>query len=69
MTEEENEDLFDDVNDIEISDETGGLYEHLNLVVDKKQEPLRIDKYLLLFRQNSTRNKNFANLSCRQCSG
>ncbi|OPC25291.1 RNA pseudouridine synthase [Elizabethkingia anophelis] len=57
MTEEENEDLFDDVNDIEISDETGGLYEHLNLVVDKKQEPLRIDKYLLLFRQNSTRNK------------
>lgn len=39
MTEEENEDLFDDVNDIEISDETGGLYEHLNLVVDKSRNP------------------------------
>lgn len=38
-------------------DETEELYEHLNLVVDKNQEPLRIDKYLLIFRQNSSRNK------------
>ncbi|NAW51795.1 RluA family pseudouridine synthase [Elizabethkingia argentiflava] len=57
MSEEENKDLFEDVDAIEIADEGKDLYEHLNLIVDKKQEPLRIDKYLLLFRQNSTRNK------------
>jgi len=44
MQEEENED----------SEE---LYEHLSLQVDRNQEPLRIDKYLSLFKQNSTRNK------------
>lgn len=37
--------------------ESEGLYEHLNMTVDKGQEPLRIDKYLLIFRQNSSRNK------------
>lgn len=37
--------------------ESSGLYEHLNIKVDPKQEPLRIDKYLSIFRQNSTRNK------------
>ena len=37
--------------------ESEGLYEHLNLKVDKNQEPLRIDKFLLIFRQNSSRNK------------
>ncbi len=41
----------------EIEDENNGLYEHLNLKVDPGQEPLRIDKYLLIFRQNSSRNK------------
>ena len=39
------------------SEEHDGLYEHLNIVVDKNQEPLRIDKFLLIFRQNSSRNK------------
>lgn len=39
------------------SDESQGLYEHLHLTVDKGQEPLRIDKYLQIFRQNSSRNK------------
>ncbi len=34
-----------------------GLYEHLRLNVDPGQAPLRIDKYLLIFRQNSSRNK------------
>lgn len=38
-------------------DEGDSLYEHLHLVVDKKQEPLRIDKFLLIYRQNSSRNK------------
>lgn len=38
-------------------EENSGLYEHLKLKVDPGQEPLRIDKYLLIFRQNSSRNK------------
>ena len=41
----------------QIEDENSGLFEHLNLTVDKKQEPLRIDKFLLIYRQNSSRNK------------
>ena len=44
-------------------EETSGLYEHLSITVDKKQEPLRIDKFLLLYRQNSSRNK--ISQSCR----
>ncbi len=41
----------------EIGDENNGLYEHLKLKVDPGQETLRIDKYLLIYRQNSSRNK------------
>lgn len=33
------------------------LYEHHKIVVDKGQNPLRIDKYLMKFIQNATRNK------------
>ena len=33
------------------------LYEHHKIVVDKGQNPLRIDKYLMNFIQNATRNK------------
>lgn len=55
-TEEFLEDEF--INqDISADDENSGLYEHVNITVDKKQEPLRIDKFLLIFRQNSSRNK------------
>ena len=39
------------------SEEHDGLYEHFNIIVDKSQDPLRIDKFLLIFRQNSSRNK------------
>jgi len=38
----------------EISDE---LYERFNLTVDKGQEPLRIDKFLMNRLENATRNK------------
>lgn len=41
----------------EVSEENTGLFEHLNITVDKGQEPLRIDKYLQIYRQNSSRNK------------
>ena len=37
--------------------ESEELFEHFSIKVDKGQELLRIDKYLLNFRQNSTRNK------------
>ena len=58
---EDNEDFLDeellDLNSIDIDEENKGLYEHLNITVDSKQEPLRIDKFLLIYRQNSSRNK------------
>ena len=57
---DETEDFLEDelINqDISADDENSGLFEHLNITVDKKQEPLRIDKFLLIFRQNSSRNK------------
>ena len=57
----ENEDFLEDevlLEDENSSDEeNSGLFEHLNITVDKKQEPLRIDKFLLIYRQNSSRNK------------
>lgn len=61
---EDNEDFLDEelldsdsMENIDIDEENKGLYEHLNIKVDKKQEPLRIDKFLLIYRQNSSRNK------------
>lgn len=41
----------------EKSEEEKSLYEHFNIIVDDNQSPLRIDKYLLIFRQNSSRTK------------
>lgn len=37
--------------------ESDGLFEHLSMTVDKGQETMRIDKFLVNFRQNSSRNK------------
>ncbi len=51
----EEELLLEDENSND--EENSGLFEHLNITVDKKQEPLRIDKFLLIYRQNSSRNK------------
>ena len=54
----EDEDFLDDEHQKDSEDEeNSGLYEHFNITVDKGQEPLRIDKYLMIFRQNSSRNK------------
>lgn len=57
---DETEDFLEDEltsHDHSADEENSGLYEHVNITVDKKQEPLRIDKFLLIFRQNSSRNK------------
>jgi 23S rRNA pseudouridine1911/1915/1917 synthase len=52
------EDFFnEDLMQESAEDENGGLFEHLNIKVDKNTKPLRIDKFLLLFRKNSSRNK------------
>ncbi len=55
----QDEDQFDeDFSELENEEnEVQEMFEHLNIQVDKNQEPLRIDKYLNIFRQNSTRNK------------
>lgn len=48
----------DYIDDIELEDEDGQqLYEHLRVVVDKGQEPLRIDKFLLKKLQHTSRNR------------
>ena len=41
----EEEILLEDENSND--EENSGLFEHLNITVDKKQEPLRIDKFYL----------------------
>lgn len=39
------------------TDQEDELYEHYRFTADKGQDPLRIDKYLVNFVQNATRNK------------
>lgn len=41
----------------ELPKQDNNLYEHYSFVVDKGQQPLRIDKYLMNFIENATRNK------------
>lgn len=41
----------------DISEQEDELYEHHAINVDKGQQPLRIDKYLMNFIENATRNK------------
>lgn len=55
----DHDELFDDeLQNQESPDaESEGLYEHFSIKVDRGQEPLRIDKFLQNFRQNSSRNK------------
>ncbi len=43
--------------DIDIQEDDNELYEHIKLVIDKGQEPLRIDKFLMNRIENATRSK------------
>ena len=45
------------MEEIEEKIENGDLHEHYSFVADKGQEPLRVDKYLMNFIENATRNK------------
>jgi len=44
-------------NQHDIEEENGDLYEHYSFTAEKGQQPLRIDKYLMNFVENATRNK------------
>lgn len=49
---------MNDLIDTEFDDEKDDdLFEHFRITVDKGQEPLRIDKFLMNRIQNATRNK------------
>ena len=50
-------DLDDELAPEEGSSNTGQLYEHFRVEVDKGQEPERIDKYLSVRMQHSSRNR------------
>ncbi len=50
--------MADNIEDIEeIDEESQQLYEHFRFVVDKGQEPLRVDKYMCDKLQHSSRNR------------
>lgn len=61
MEEERIDDELLDLDDVlapeEVSSDTGQLYEHFRVEVDKGQEPERIDKYLSVRMQHSSRNR------------
>ena len=58
MVEDNYIDEVDDLlDDIEPSDNSGELYEHFKVVVDKGQSPVRIDKYLFERIVNASRNR------------
>ncbi|WP_285269889.1 RluA family pseudouridine synthase [Kaistella rhinocerotis] len=58
MTDPDEDFLDEDLLNADSADtEAAELFEHLNITVDGNQQPLRIDKFLHIFRQNSTRNK------------
>ncbi len=49
--------MSDSENYIETQSDSDEMYEHFSITADKGQEPLRIDKYLMNFVENATRNK------------
>jgi len=44
-------------NAAEVQDNNDDLYERFSIIIDKGQEPLRIDKFLMSRLENATRNK------------
>ena len=45
------------IDELELSEQEQELFEHLRIVVDKGQSPLRIDKFLMNRMENVTRNR------------
>ena len=51
-------DEIEDLDDLEPDGEgSPSLYEHYSFTAGKGQEPLRVDKFLMNFVENATRNK------------
>ena len=50
---------IDDIDELDELDEEGSpsMYEHYSFKAGKGQEPLRVDKFLMNFVENATRNK------------
>ncbi len=46
-----------DIDDVELAIDSGELYEHFRVVVDKGQAPTRVDKYLFERIVNASRNR------------
>lgn len=51
------DDIDDTLDDLEPTGNSGELYEHFKVVVDKGQSPVRIDKYLFERIVNASRNR------------
>ena len=51
------EDIIQNTEEELTEDENGQLYEHLRIVVDKGQVPLRIDKFMTEKLQHTSRNR------------
>lgn len=51
------DDIDDTLDDLELTVNSGELYEHFKVVVDKGQSPVRIDKYLFERIVNASRNR------------
>ena len=51
------DDIDDTLDDLEPTGNSGDLYEHFKVVVDKGQSPVRIDKYLFERIVNASRNR------------
>jgi 23S rRNA pseudouridine1911/1915/1917 synthase len=68
-------DGIDDINESELQDidddESSQLYEHFRFIVDKGQEPVRIDKYMTEKLQHASRNRvqKAADAGCVQVNG
>lgn len=58
LTTPEAEDIWDDEDpEVEVNEENNEPVERLRIVTDKRQEPLRIDKFLMNRLEGATRNK------------
>lgn len=60
MQEEElwdNDEVLTDEEELEDGEETGQLYEHFRVVADRKQSPIRVDKFLYDRLVNTSRNR------------
>lgn len=71
MIEEYSDDIDNELDDVELVGEAAELHEHFRVVVDKGQEPTRVDKYLFDRIVNASRNRiqKAAEIGCVMANG